>query len=854
MQCVAPWKGKIKLMDSFEDAWKVISDYCKSKITDIAYNTWISRIQPVDLDFDNGTAYLLVPNDFHAQTLRRCYMSLLNEGFEEIFGTKFNIEFRTPANAPKKSKPSAAASITTSAATAPLLQSPDSSSYEYTFDTFIVGSSNKFAHAACLAVATNPSHAYNPLFLYGNSGLGKTHLLYAIGNEIKKNDPSKVICYIKGDDFTVELVESLRLAKMNEFRQKYRQADILLVDDVQFIGGKESTQEEFFHTFNALYDARKQIVLTSDRPPKEIKTLEDRLRSRFEQDLIADIQPPDLETRIAIIKRKAELDGVEISDEVCEYVASKIKANIRQLEGTVKKIKAKYYLDGEKPTINSVQGIISDILNNDAPPEVTVERIIDEVARTYGVSADEIRSQKNRSANISNARHIAIYVTRELTTLSMVAIGEEFGNRHYSTIIYTIQKVQKMMEKDRKVKEIIDDTIKNIRDILTSPTTTTIKILIKRQERMHPMKISCLRSDLATAISNVSRAVSTKASIPALEGVLIKAYGNTLNISGYNLEIGITTDIEATIKEEGEIVVSAKLFLDIVRRLPEEIVFIETDERMVTYIACGKVNYQIVGMSSVEYPDLPSFEQTDRITLNAKILRDMIRQTVYAVSENTAKPIYTGSLYEIEDGVFKIIAIDGYRMAIRSENVDSESKNRFVVPGKTQHEVLKLLTDDEENTEIIIGQRHITFKIKNYRIISRLIEGTFIEYKSAIPKETKTEVVINTRTIIDAVERMSLLNNDRIQSPVRCIFSDDEIKLSCTSAVGRANDVISVPIIGESVEIGFNNRYLLDALKNADTDEIKLILNGSLTAMIVKPVKGDSYLSIVVPMRLANEN
>ena len=355
------------------------------------------------------------------------------------------------------------------------------------------------------------------------------------------------------------------------------------------------------------------------------------------------------------------------------------------------------------------------------------------------------------------------------------------------------------------------------------------------------MKISCLRSDLATAISNVSRAVSTKASIPALEGVLIKAYGNTLNISGYNLEIGITTDIEATIKEEGEIVVSAKLFLDIVRRLPEEIVFIETDERMVTYIACGKVNYQIVGMSSVEYPDLPSFEQTDRITLNAKILRDMIRQTVYAVSENTAKPIYTGSLYEIEDGVFKII-------------VDSESKNRFVVPGKTQHEVLKLLTDDEENTEIIIGQRHITFKIKNYRIISRLIEGTFIEYKSAIPKETKTEVVINTRTIIDAVERMSLLNNDRIQSPVRCIFSDDEIKLSCTSAVGRANDVISVPIIGESVEIGFNNRYLLDALKNADTDEIKLILNGSLTAMIVKPVKGDSYLSIVVPMRLANEN
>lgn len=439
-------------MDSFDDAWKLICDYCKTKITDVAYNTWISRIKPLNLDFDKNTAYLAVPNEFHCQTLKRCYMPLLKEAFTAIFDTEFNIEFKTPKD------------LDSTPVVEKIEEKIKDTTYEYTFDTFIVGSSNKFAHAACLAVATNPSHAYNPLFLYGNSGLGKTHLLYAIGNEIKKNDPNKVICYIKGDDFTNELIESLRLAKMSEFRQKYRQADILLVDDVQFIGGKESTQEEFFHTFNALYDAQKQIVLTSDRPPKEIKTLDDRLRSRFEQDLIADVQPPDIETRIAIIKRKAELVEIDLSNDVCEYIASKIKSNIRQLEGTVKKLKAKSLLNNEKPTISSVQEVIADILNNDVPPEVTVERIIDEVARTYGVSSEEIRSQKNRSANISNARHIAIYVTRELTTLSMVAIGEEFGNRHYSTIIYTLQKVQKMMDNDRKVKEIIEDTIKNIRD------------------------------------------------------------------------------------------------------------------------------------------------------------------------------------------------------------------------------------------------------------------------------------------------------------------------------------------------------------------------------------------------------
>lgn len=368
------------------------------------------------------------------------------------------------------------------------------------------------------------------------------------------------------------------------------------------------------------------------------------------------------------------------------------------------------------------------------------------------------------------------------------------------------------------------------------------------------MKFSCFRTDIVNAISNVSRAVSSKASIPALEGVLIKGYGEKLNISGYDLEIGMTTDIDATIQEEGEFVIKAKLILDIVRKMPEEIITVETDDKMVVNVKSGSADFNIIGMSSVEYPDLPTFEQTDGITLQSKILRDMIRQTVYAVSDNTSKPIYTGSLFEIENGIFRIVAIDGYRMAIRSENVDSQSKNSFVVPGKTQLEVLKLLTDDDENVDIIIGQRHIAFQINSYRVISRLIEGTFIDYKTTIPNDTKTELIISTRSLIDSVERMALLNNDRIQSPVRCRFADDEIKLSCASAVGRANDEISVQIIGEDVEIGFNNRYMLEALKNTDTDEIRMILNGPIAPIIIKPVKGDSFLSIVVPMRLANES
>lgn len=436
-------------MDSFNDAWNIICEYCHQHITEVAYKTWISKIEPVKMDFAEGKAILMVPADFHRQTLIRGYMPLLNEAFASVFGEGIEIVFTVPNETTAKEQP--------------IQENIIEDDYEFTFDSFIVGSSNKFAHAASLAVAANPGGAYNPLFIYGNSGLGKTHLLYAIRNEIYKANPEKMIVYVKGDDFTNELIEAIRTNTTSDFRQKYRKSDVLLVDDIQFIGGKESTQEEFFHTFNTLYESKSQIVLTSDRPPKEIKTLEDRLRSRFESGLIADIQPPDFETRIAIIKRKAELLEIELPDDVMEYIATKLKTNIRQLEGVVKKLKAKNQLYGDKVTINIAQKTISEILNNDQPPPLTVEKIIDEVARTFGVTSDDIRSSK-RNSNISNARQIAIYAVREITELSMNHIGEEFGGRDHSTIVYAIKQIEKNIKNDPKLKSTVEDIIKNIRD------------------------------------------------------------------------------------------------------------------------------------------------------------------------------------------------------------------------------------------------------------------------------------------------------------------------------------------------------------------------------------------------------
>lgn len=441
-------------MENFNEGWSIICDYLRQekKIAEVAYNTWISRITPVGIDFEKGLITLMVPNEFHRQTLIRGYLSRFEETYEAVLGTSFETIFILPEEGEKQKER--------------LLGDENSADagYEFTFDTFIVGSSNKFAHAASLAVAQNPASAYNPLFLYGNSGLGKTHLLYAIGNEIRKTHPDYKVIYIKGEDFSNEIIQSILNKTTPQFRQKYRQTDVLLVDDIQFIGGKESTQEEFFHTFDALYDAKKQIVLSSDRPPKEIKVLTDRLRSRFEMGLLADIQAPDFETRMAIIKRKAEIIGLDLNDDLCAYIANKLKTNIRQLEGVVKKLMARYNLTKEKPTLSIVNESISEILNDDTPPELTVEKIVDEVCRTFGVDSDDLRSQKSRRANINKPRQIAIYIVRELTTLSMESIGNEFGNRHYSTIVYTVQQVEKEIRKDPSLRATVEDIIKNIRE------------------------------------------------------------------------------------------------------------------------------------------------------------------------------------------------------------------------------------------------------------------------------------------------------------------------------------------------------------------------------------------------------
>ncbi|HHV50671.1 MAG TPA: chromosomal replication initiator protein DnaA [Candidatus Avimonas sp.] len=444
-------------METIKEAWNGILDYLKKQddISEVAFKVWLSSIEPHTIEDDEVVVF--VQTNFQRKIISQHYSAKICDAINHVLGIPLGLKVLSREDI-IAGEP---APIIEEAPESGNFFGQKSSDYEYTFENFVVGPSNKFAHAASQAVASKPAGYYNPLFIYGGSGLGKTHLLFAICNEIRKHSPNVKIIYTKGEYIANELIEAIRTNTTPEFRAKYRQVDVLLVDDIQFIAGKVSTQDEFFHTFDALHQANKQIVLTSDRPPKEIATLEERLRTRFEMGLLADIQPPDLETRIAIVKRKAQLLDLNISDAVAEYIASQLKNNVRQLEGAVKRIRAQCLLGGEQPSMLTAQNAIRDIKNDSQPVPVTVERIISEVARTLNVTPEDIRSSK-RTAQISKARQVAIYVVREITGLPMKSIGTEFGTRDHSTVVYAIQKVEALMQKDSSYKGMIMDIIKNI--------------------------------------------------------------------------------------------------------------------------------------------------------------------------------------------------------------------------------------------------------------------------------------------------------------------------------------------------------------------------------------------------------
>ena len=437
-------RKEVENLDLVYQLWENVKAELKKNCSETIYSVWFHELSLENFD---GDSVVLTDDPFRCKIINEKFIPLLEETFEKVMGFKVTVSVMPKQEKPKKNE------------TQKEFRFSDSN--ECTFDNFIVGDSNKFAHAASLAVASDPGNTYNPLFIHGNSGLGKTHLLNAICNEILKNNPDAYIIYVRSEDFMNELIDYLQNKKdTSVFHNKYRNADVLLVDDVQFIAGKTSTELEFFHTFDTLVKAKSQIVLTSDRPPKEMATLEERLRNRFESGLIADIQPPDLETRVAIINSKAESLGIEIPSSLVLFIAEKIKSNIRQLEGAVKKMKAFIEL-GEGVNLGTAQKAIRDIFSEGDPTPVLIDKIIDEVARTYGVTVSDIKSKKH-DAKYVFPRHVAMYIIREMTPLTNKKVAEIFGLSDHSSVMYASKKIAADRENNYSLKTIIADIMKNV--------------------------------------------------------------------------------------------------------------------------------------------------------------------------------------------------------------------------------------------------------------------------------------------------------------------------------------------------------------------------------------------------------
>ncbi|MBO8170006.1 MAG: chromosomal replication initiator protein DnaA [Thermoanaerobacteraceae bacterium] len=448
--------------DSITELWQQALEILETELSKPSFETWLKNTELIS--FQNNKAIISVPNEFAKDWLETRYYHLIKSTFELILKEEISLSFVLPNesyslyNSPNSAENKQTTSAATQSNALKVQLNP-----KYTFDSFVIGNSNRFAHAASLAVAEAPAKAYNPLFIYGGVGLGKTHLMHAIGHYVLANHPNHKVVYVSSEKFTNELINAIRDDKTVTFRNKYRNIDVLLIDDIQFLEKKERTQEEFFHTFNALYEANKQIIISSDRPPKEISTLEDRLRSRFEWGLITDIQPPDFETRIAILRKKASLENVHLPDDVMTFIANKIQSNIRELEGALIRVAAYASLTNKEINPDLAAEALKDIVQTSAPKPITIPLIQKIVANHFGLKVADLKSKK-RTRSIAYPRQIAMYLSRELTDMSLPRIGEEFGGRDHTTVLHAHEKIAKEIINDPISGELITELIEKIRN------------------------------------------------------------------------------------------------------------------------------------------------------------------------------------------------------------------------------------------------------------------------------------------------------------------------------------------------------------------------------------------------------
>ena len=828
--------------------WASCLDHLRDQIPAQKFNTWI---RPLQAQATEQTLTLFAPNSFVLDWVKDNFLTKITETLNEICdGTvpdvaleigsmSGGVQSTAAANTPQTNiaRETSKSKLTFGKSDQ---ASQNNINPAFVFSNFVEGKSNQLARAAAQQVAQSPGHAYNPLFLYGGVGLGKTHLMHALGNHILQQNPNAKVLYLHSERFVADMIKALQRNAMNDFKRFYRSVNCLLIDDIQFFARKERSQEEFFHTFNSLLDSHQQIVLTCDKYPKEISGLEERLQSRFGWGLTIAIEPPELETRVAILKSKADQARINLSDDVAFFIAKHIQSNVRELEGALKRVIANAHFTGSPITVDFAREALKDLLTLQAKL-VTIENIQRTVAEYYKIKIADILS-KRRNRSIARPRQISMALAKELTTHSLPEIGDAFGGRDHTTVLHAC----------RKIKELLATLARRARR-LEKPTAYIIGITFYKEIVL--MKLNLPREALLNPLQTVIGVVERKQTMQILSNVLIEINGEILSVTGTDSEVELIgrSAVTALEQDQPRITLPGRKLIDICKALPENaaIELYQEKERMI--LKSGKSRFTLTTLPASEFPNTEAKDENTRFSISEAALRKLLQRTSFAMAQQDVRYYLNGLLFEVNKNTLTTVATDGHRLAANTIDIEGADNHRIqvIIPRKAVLELMRLLTDSDQKVTIMIGNNHIRVESQNYSFTSKLVEGRFPDYGRVIPKGGDKVVSFERPVLRAALQRAAILCNEKFHG-VRLELRENLLRILADNPEQEiAEDELLVNYTGNNLDIGFNVNYMLDALNVLETEEVQLKFIDADSSILLEEVNGNQDSTFVImPMRL----
>lgn len=850
-----------------ESLWQACVDQLAQELSEQQFNTWIKPLTAQVAD-DLSRMTVFVANRFKLDWIRAQYAGKIAAMAEKMYGQPVAVELAlAPREAPVRSAPVAVLAETdVPRDVAGPGEEPANAGFKnrlnsgLTFDTLVEGTANRMARAAAMHVAGMPGHLYNPLFIYGGVGLGKTHLMHAVGNRLLADRPDSKVLYIHAEQFVSDVVKAYQRKTFDEFKERYHSLDLLLIDDVQFFANKDRTQEEFFNAFEALLAKKSHIVMTSDTYPKGLADIHERLVSRFDSGLTVAIEPPELEMRVAILINKARAESAEMPEEVAFFVAKNVRSNVRELEGALRKILAYSRFNQKEISIALAREALRDLLSIQNR-QISVENIQKTVADYYKIKVADMYSKK-RPASIARPRQIAMYLAKELTQKSLPEIGELFGGRDHDGAARGAQDLGRAPAAHRAqpaaararadAQGLIPDVARH------SPRNSGewrlnggFKEIREEEEDMIVLKAT--QDKVLAALQSVAGIVERRHTLPILANVLIRKTGGQLQLTTSDLEIQIRTTAELG-GDEGNFTttIGARKLIDILRTMPaDQTVSLESSASKLV-LKGGKSRFTLQSLPAEDFPLVQEAANFGPVfSVPQKTLKDLLSQVSFAMAVHDIRYYLNGILFVAEGKQLSLVATDGHRLAFSSATLDVEvPRQEVILPRKTVLEMQRLLSDAEGAIEMQFANNQAKFSFGGMEFVTKLVEGKFPDYNRVIPKNHKNSVTLGRAPLLASLQRTAILTSEKFKG-VRLNIEPGTLRIASNNAEQEeAQDELDIDYGGDAIEIGFNVTYLIDALSNMDQDMVKLDLADSNSSALLTIPENASFKYVVMPMRI----